>query len=76
MRIYLAARYSRREELLGYRDDLHAAGHVVTARWVVVPTPEEADFFRELGQAWVEPRERFVERVRIERAIAFEARQS
>lgn len=38
--------------------------------WVTVPTPEEADFFRELGQAWVEPEERSVERVRIERAIA------
>lgn len=34
MRIYLAARYSRREELLGYRADLEAAGHIVTSRWL------------------------------------------
>lgn len=34
MRIYLAARYSRREELLGYKADLEAAGHVVTSRWL------------------------------------------
>lgn len=38
--------------------------------WVPVPTPEEADFFRELGQPWVEPPERHVERIRISRTIA------
>lgn len=38
--------------------------------WVVVPTPEERDFFAAIGQPWVEPAERSVERVRIERAIA------
>lgn len=32
--IYLAARYSRREELCGYRRDLEALGHVVQARWL------------------------------------------
>lgn len=30
-----------------------------------VPTPEEADFFRELGQPWIDPWERTVERVAI-----------
>lgn len=34
MRIYLAARYSRRLELCGYRDQLHAAGHTVQAVWL------------------------------------------
>lgn len=34
MRIYLAARYSRREELCKYREQLQAAGHVVTSRWL------------------------------------------
>jgi len=34
MKIYLAARYSRREELLSYRSDLQAMGHVVTSRWL------------------------------------------
>ena len=32
--IYLAARYTRREELLGYRADLEALGHTVTSRWL------------------------------------------
>jgi hypothetical protein len=34
MRIYLAARYPRREELCGYRGDLEARGHLVTSRWL------------------------------------------
>lgn len=34
MRIYLAARYSRRLELCGYREQLRAAGHVVQACWL------------------------------------------
>lgn len=38
--------------------------------WEVVPTPGEAVFFAALGQAWVEPADRRVEQVRIERAIA------
>jgi DNA polymerase/3'-5' exonuclease PolX len=31
-----------------------------------VPTPEEVDFFRELGQPWIEPWERAVERIAID----------
>jgi len=34
MKIYLASRYSRREELCHYRRDLEAMGHRVTARWL------------------------------------------
>ena len=34
MKIYTAARYARREELLEYAKKLSSAGHVVTARWV------------------------------------------
>jgi hypothetical protein len=34
MRIYLAARYIRREELARYAAELRALGHVVTSRWV------------------------------------------
>lgn len=34
MRIYLAARYTRRLELCGYARDLEAIGHVVTSRWL------------------------------------------
>lgn len=34
MRIYLASRYSRREELCGYRAELQAIGATVTSRWL------------------------------------------
>lgn len=34
MKIYLAARYSRREELLTYREELQSIGHEVTSRWL------------------------------------------
>lgn len=34
MRIYLAARYSRREEMCVYRTSLEAMGHTVTSRWL------------------------------------------
>jgi hypothetical protein len=34
MKIYLAARYSRREELCGYRAQLERVGHQVTSRWL------------------------------------------
>lgn len=34
MKFYLAARYSRREELCRYRDQLKAAGYAVTSRWL------------------------------------------
>jgi hypothetical protein len=34
MRIYLAARYSRRRELCGYADQLRRLGHEVTSRWL------------------------------------------
>lgn len=34
MRIYLAARYSRREELCSYREELRRMGHDVQARWL------------------------------------------
>lgn len=35
MIVYLAARYSRREELLGYIGQLREAGHVVNSRWLL-----------------------------------------
>ncbi len=34
MRIYLAARYSRRAELCGYRHELELIGHTVQAVWL------------------------------------------
>lgn len=34
MKIYLASRYSRREELCGYRTELETLGHTVTSRWL------------------------------------------
>ena len=35
MRIYLAARYSRREELCRYAEELREVGHIVDARWLL-----------------------------------------
>ncbi len=34
MKIYLAARYSRREEVCEYREQLRVLGHEVTSRWL------------------------------------------
>ena len=34
MKIYLAARWGRRSELRGYRDELEKMGHTVTSRWL------------------------------------------
>lgn len=34
MKIYLASRYSRFQEMQQYRDALVAAGHYVTSRWI------------------------------------------
>lgn len=34
MKVYLAARYSRHEELQAYRKDLESIGHEVTSRWI------------------------------------------
>ena len=34
MKIYLASRYSRREELCAYRAELEDYGHTVTSRWL------------------------------------------
>ena len=34
MKVYLAAAYGRRDELMGYADVLRLAGHEVTARWI------------------------------------------
>lgn len=34
MKIYLAARYSRRDQLRGLAQHLRAAGHIVTSRWL------------------------------------------
>lgn len=34
MKIYLASRYSRREELCAYREQIQSLGHEVTSRWL------------------------------------------
>ena len=43
MRVYLAAKFSRRYEMQGYRADLLRAGHVCTARWIDLAEEVEAD---------------------------------
>jgi len=35
MRIYLAARYTRRLELCGHADELRTMGHIIDARWLL-----------------------------------------
>jgi hypothetical protein len=35
MKIYLAARYSRRTELLGFAKELESLGHRITSRWLL-----------------------------------------
>jgi hypothetical protein len=35
MKIYLASRYSRRKELLGYAKQLERLGHCITSRWLL-----------------------------------------
>lgn len=50
--------------------------HGASGSWRAVPTDEERDFFEALGQAWVEPRERHPDRVRISRGVAAGVRPS
>jgi hypothetical protein len=56
MRIYLAARYPRREELCGYRDQLAVRGHQVTSRWLAGENQLTADggVLGAQGEAWFE----------------------
>jgi nucleoside 2-deoxyribosyltransferase len=35
VKVYLASRYSRRDEMLAYAADLRAIGHEVTSRWIL-----------------------------------------
>ena len=44
--VYLSARFSRREELNRYREELAEAGIEVTSRWLTDPTAELT------GEAW------------------------
>lgn len=37
MRVYLASRFSRREEMVRYAEELKARGHEVDARWLTDP---------------------------------------
>ncbi len=45
MRIYIAARYDRRFEMLGVAVDLMRAGHDVTSRWIEGRRRGDADLF-------------------------------
>lgn len=49
-RVYLAARYSRRVELLQYRQDLELLGYTVNSRWLN-GTHQIADDGRPIGEA-------------------------
>lgn len=41
MKIYLAARYGRRDDLCGYRAELTALGHTVASRWLDGDAPAD-----------------------------------
>lgn len=43
MRIYLAGRYSRKEELRKYAEELEKRGHVCTSEWLYGDYPRGAD---------------------------------
>jgi hypothetical protein len=43
MKIYVASKFERQQELKGYAQELRAVGHVVTARWLVEETEEDAN---------------------------------
>lgn len=43
------------------------AWRAATSSWEPVPTPDERSFFHAVGQTWLEPRDRHVDRVRIQR---------
>lgn len=58
MKIYLASRYSRREELLRYSQELEALGHIITSRWLT-GNHELADRDDYLTAAQQADRERF-----------------
>lgn len=67
MRIYLASRYGRREELCECRDVLERMGHVVTSRWLSgnhaiggMDAPPDGDN-GELSDQAIENRKRFAE---------------
>jgi hypothetical protein len=49
VRIYLSARYPRREEMCGYADELRADGHTVDARWLAPGHELTADCSVERG---------------------------
>ena len=53
--VYFAARYSRQEELKGYRAELEALGIEVTSRWLEMEPRRRSAYsdedWRELGQA-------------------------
>lgn len=53
--VYLSARFERRYEVNGYKNELEAAGVEVTSRWLTDPTPELTDTaWRQLASKDVE----------------------
>lgn len=55
---------------IGRRVNLGQVEAWTSQGWQPVATPEEPDFFKAIGQPWLEPPERSVDRVAIARAVA------
>lgn len=53
MKIYLASRYSRHDEMQGVRDVLEAMGHKVTSRWIDCHTDVVGDFTASFTQEFL-----------------------
>lgn len=53
MKIYLASRYSRHDEMRGVRDVLHALGHEVTSRWIDCHTDVVGDYTASFTQEFL-----------------------
>ena len=49
LKVYLAARYNRRDEMRGRRKDLHAVGIQVTSRWLDEKSDTNGDMGEESG---------------------------
>lgn len=74
MKIYLAARYSRREELARYRKQLEELGHIVQARWLngAHQLTDDGTPIGDKGEALVEDRFQTTEGARLREKFALD----
>lgn len=71
MKVYLASRYSRRDELRGYRDALNKAGITVTSRWLDETEPLDGKLVNHTPTFWKKHAEIDIEDVERADALIF-----